>query len=359
MTMDKTRVKCYSVADYEKQAELKITDTAALGYFNGGTEGTETLRDNLAAFSRYKLRPRHMRDISTINTKQRVLGCDIDFPVVVAPFAFAKMAHPDGEYAVARACAGMDTAFTLSSWTSKSIDDVTKESSTGVKWLQLYLVKDRRVIVNVVRKAERHGFKAILVTIDLKIPSNRLTDKRNQFTMGNSELLRSPNASIDDTDQFHLLSLSWDDISWLKSITKLQVAVKGVMTREDAIEAVQHGVDGIVVSNHGGRALDCVEASIDALSEIVEAVKHSGVDILMDSGIRKGTDVIKALALGAKAVMVGRPIVWGLAVDGENGVKSVLEILKNELRISMGLCGCQSLSDINQTVIKKSTSSRL
>ncbi|XP_071964145.1 2-Hydroxyacid oxidase 1-like [Antedon mediterranea] len=358
--MDKTQEKCYSVADFEKQAELKITDTGALGYFNEGTEGTETLRHNLAAFSRYKLRPRHMRDISTINTKQRVLGCDIDFPVVVAPFAAAKMAHPDGEYAVARACAGMGTAFTFSPWTTTSIDDVAKESPTGVKWLQLYLVKDRRVIVNVVRKAERHGYKAILVTIDLKIPSNRLTDKRNQFTVANPKSLRSPNVvPADDNFSFYLPSLSWEDISWLKSITKLQVAVKGIMTREDAIEAVQHGVDGIVVSNHGGRALDCVEASIDALSEIVDAVKHTGVDILMDSGIRKGTDVIKALALGAKAVMVGRPIVWGLAVNGENGVKSVLEILKNELRISMGLCGCPSLSDINETVIKKSTSSRL
>ncbi|XP_033096206.1 hydroxyacid oxidase 1-like [Anneissia japonica] len=344
---NKRREKCYSIFDYEKQASEKLSEVAR-GFFDGGSDRKETSRNNVVAFSRYKLRPRHMRDVSSIDMRQNVLGCDIEFPIIVAPMAHQKMAHRDGENATASACADMGTVFTFAPWTTTTMEELMSNSRTGTKWLQLYISKDRTIIADIVHKAERNGFRAILATIDIKVLPNRLDDKINQFEFPVPEHFRSYNY---ENVSFINSSLSWEDIDWLKSITSLPVAVKGVMTREDAVEAVQHGVDGIVVSNHGGRALDGVQASIDALSEVIEAVKHTGIDILVDGGIRMGTDVLKALSLGAKAVLIGRPAIWGLAHDGENGVKSVLSILKDELRTSMGLAGCPSLADINQSLI--------
>uniref|UniRef100_A0A7S2ZF81 FMN hydroxy acid dehydrogenase domain-containing protein n=3 Tax=Rhodosorus marinus TaxID=101924 RepID=A0A7S2ZF81_9RHOD len=351
-----------NVAEFHALAKAKLTPMV-YGYFSSGADDQQTLQDNEEGYRRLRFRPRVLIDVSNADMMTEVLGVKISFPLVVAPTAMQKMAHPEGELATARAVAKADTVMGLSSWSTTALEDVEAEAPGAPKWFQLYVYKDREVTKQLVMRAEAAGYKAIALTVDTPRLGRREADIKNQFnlpphlTMGNFAMLKQANmeneggsglasyvASLIDR------SLSWKDIQWLKSITKMPILAKGVVTAEDAVLAVENGCAGIIVSNHGARQLDGVVSTIDALEEVVNAVQGK-VPVFVDSGVRRGTDIVKALALGAKACLVGRPIVWGLSVAGEQGVKYVLDLLKSEFELAMALCGCVKVSDINRSMV--------
>jgi 4-hydroxymandelate oxidase len=319
-----------NVVDYERAAEERL-DPATFGYFAGGANDEWTLAENRAAFGRWVLRPRMLVDVSELTTATTVLGTELSFPVLVAPMAFQGLAHPDGEVAMARGAAAAGTAMCLATLSMAPLEDVRD----GARWFQLYWSPDRGAVKDLVERAEAAGHGAIVVTIDLPVLGRRERDLRTGF-----ETPIEIDSVVDP-------SLTWRDLEWLRSLTSLPLLVKGVLTAEDATLALEAGVEGIVVSNHGGRQLDGVAASLDALPEVAEAVGDRAV-VLMDGGVRRGTDVVKALALGAKAVLVGRPVLWGLAVDGAEGVERVLTLLRDELQLALALCGCRSPDEVTR-----------
>ena len=324
-----------NVADYERAAEEKL-DAAAFGYFAGGANDEWTLRENVAAFNRWVLRPRVLVDVSEPVTATTVLGAELSFPVIVAPMAFQRSAHPEGEAAMARGAAAAGTAMCLSTLSTTPIEEVTE----GTRWFQLYWSPERGVVRDLVQRADAAGFGSILVTVDLPVLGRRERDLRTGF---------EPPVPIDSVVD---PSLTWRDLEWLRSLSSLPVLVKGILTAEDATLAVEAGVEGIVVSNHGGRQLDGVAASLDALLEVVEATGDR-VPVLMDGGVRRGTDVVKALALGANAVLVGRPALWGLAVGGAEGVERVLTLLRDELQLALALCGCAAPGEVTRAHVSR------
>ncbi|KAJ8290551.1 hypothetical protein GJAV_G00014380 [Gymnothorax javanicus] len=359
--------KPVSVIDYELEAK-KILPKAVFDYYFSGADDQETLADNVAAFSRWRLYPRVLRDVSQVDMSVSVLGQTLSMPVCVAATAMQRMAHPDGETATMRACSAAGTGMMLSSWATSTIEEVAEVSPTGVRWLQLYIYKDRDLTLSLVRRAEKAGYTGIFVTVDTPYLGRRRNDVRNRFKLPSH--LRMANFDSPDMafsskkgygDDSGLAvyvaqaidpTLQWADISWLKKITALPVVLKGVLTAEDAKLALQYGVEGILVSNHGARQLDSVPATIDALPEIVEAVEGK-VEVFLDGGVRRGTDVLKALALGARAVFVGRPILWGLACGGDKGVGDILQMLREELRLALALAGCRSLKEVDKSVVRK------
>uniref|UniRef100_A0A2K6GFF1 Hydroxyacid oxidase 1 n=1 Tax=Propithecus coquereli TaxID=379532 RepID=A0A2K6GFF1_PROCO len=295
------------INDYEQHAKSTL-QKSIYDYYRSGANDQETLADNMAAFSRWKLYPRMLRNVAEIDLSTSILGQKVSMPICAGATAMQCMAHEDGELATVRACRSLGTGMMLSTWATCSIEEVAEAGPEALRWLQLYIYKDREVTKQLVRRAERMGYKAIFVTVDTPYLGNRFDDVRNRF--------------------------------------KLPPQL------DDAREAVKHGLDGILVSNHGARQLDGVPATIDALPEIVEAVEGK-VEVFLDGGVRKGTDVLKALALGARAVFVGRPIIWGLAFQGEKGVQDVLRILKEEFRLAMALSGCQNVKVIDKTLVRK------
>jgi isopentenyl diphosphate isomerase/L-lactate dehydrogenase-like FMN-dependent dehydrogenase len=355
-------VTLVNVFDYEELAHEKLSQPA-FDYIAGGADDEVTLRRNREAFERVHLRQRALVDVSSVDLSTTILGQHVEMPVLLAPVALQRLAHPEGEPASARAAAKAGTIMTLSTMASATIEEVA--AADGPKWFQLYVHPDRNVAKRLVQRAEAAGYKAICVTVDVPRLGRRERDLRNQLEFpadvshrnyigevevppvsveaGESALAAAADVLIDP-------SLTWEVIEWLRSITSLPLVLKGIMTAEDARLAVGHGVDGIVVSNHGGRQLDGVSATIEALPEVVEAVSGR-CDVLFDSGIRRGTDVLKALALGANAVLIGRAFMWGLAVDGEKGVTQVLSMLRNELDLAMALCGCRSVGEVGGTVV--------
>lgn len=320
-------------------------------YYSGGSADGLTLRDNRAAFERLRLKPRVLVDVSDIDTSVEVLGHRESMPVMIAPTAMARLAHPDGELAIARAATRAGITQVLSSLSTNSIEEV---GAVGAKtWFQLYVFKDRSISEHLVRRVEEAGYRALMLTVDLPVPGLRENLTRSGFdpsglTMSNfTEVMKGHQeggffAYIHDNFD---ASLTWEDVGWLRSITDLPIVVKGVLRPDDALAAVSAGVAGIVVSNHGGRQLDTAVAGIDALPAIAEAVDNR-CEVLLDGGIRRGTDVVKALALGARAVMVGRPLLWGLAVDGQAGAEDVLAILRAEVENALALCGAPSVADL-------------
>lgn len=326
-----------NVADYERAAEERL-DPAAFGYFAGGANDEWTLRENRVAFNRWVLRPRMLVDVSELTTGTTILGTELSFPVLVAPMAFQRLAHPDGEVATAQGAAAAGTAMCVSTLAQSTIEEV----EAGSRWFQLYWSPDRGIVRDLVDRAGAADYRAIVVTVDLPVLGRRERDFRTGF-----ETPVQINSVVDP-------SLTWRDLEWLRSLSSLPVLVKGVLTAEDAALAIEASVDGIVVSNHGGRQLDGVAASLDALPEVVEAVGDSAV-VLMDGGVRRGTDVIKALALGAKAVLVGRPALWGLAVGGGDGVERVLGLLREEFEVALALCGCSSPADLTRAHVSRAT----
>ncbi|XP_033501737.1 2-Hydroxyacid oxidase 1 [Epinephelus lanceolatus] len=357
------------VEDFEKEAK-KVLPKAVYDYYCSGADEQNTLADNVAAFKRWHLVPRVLRDVSKVDLSVSVLGQKLSMPLCVAATAMQRMAHPEGETATARACRAVGTGMMLSSWATSTIEEVMSAmtaSPGGVLWLQLYIYKDRELTLSLVRRAEEAGYKAIFVTVDTPYLGRRWDDMRNRFklpshlSMSNfssaSLAFSEGNYGNDSGLAVYVAkaidpTLCWDDITWLKKHTHLPVIVKGVLNGEDAVQAVNYGVDGILVSNHGARQLDGVPATLDVLEEVVKAVQGR-CDVYLDGGVRRGTDVLKALALGAKAVFIGRPVLWGLACQGEQGVTEVLELIKEELRLAMALSGCRSVSEVSRSLVRR------
>jgi 4-hydroxymandelate oxidase len=322
-----------NVEDYERAAEARL-DPAAFGYFAGGANDEWTLAENRAAFSRWVLRPRMLVDVSQRTTATTVLGADVSMPLLVAPMAFQRNAHPDGEAAMARGAAAAGTIMCLPTLAATSIEDAAAAAPDGVHWFQLYWGPDRAKVQDLVERAEAADYRAIVLTVDLPEVGRRERDLRTGFESQLTDVVDN--------------SLTWQDLAWLRERSSLPLVVKGVLTAEDALLAVEAGVEGIVVSNHGGRQLDGVAASLDALPEVVEAVGDRA-EVLLDSGVRRGTDVVKALALGARAVLAGRAPLWGLAVGGAEGVQRILELLREEVELALALCGCASPAEVTRT----------
>jgi 4-hydroxymandelate oxidase len=354
-----------SVLDFEATARRNVP-AMAWDYYRSGAHDEITLSENRAAFDRLRLAYRVLVDVSERSTATRVLGHDLSMPVIVAPTAFHKLACPEGECATARAAGKAGTIMTLSTLSTSPIEDVAAAGS-GPLWFQLYVYKDREASEGLVRRAEKAGAEALVLTVDAPLLGTRERDVRNGFRLppelavanmlpeGYGELPAEAHESGLAAYFATLLdaSLSWKDLAWLRSITDLPILVKGVVRPDDALRAADHGAAGIVVSNHGGRQLDTSVATIDALPGIAEAVEKAGarLEILLDGGIRRGTDVLKALALGARAVMVGRPVLWGLGTAGEAGVSEVLEILRREVDLAMALAGCPRVSDVTADLV--------
>ncbi|HEV8489899.1 MAG TPA: alpha-hydroxy acid oxidase [Candidatus Limnocylindrales bacterium] len=321
------------------------------GYsFVAGWAGSgSTARANLDAFARWAFRPRVLSDVSRIDTSTTVLGRTIALPVLFAPTALHSFAHPDAELATARAAEALDTIMIVSTGSSLPIEEIARAVTSP--WFQLYWFTDRGLTADLVTRAEASGCAAVCLTVDAPVPGWREGEMRLPplpspgIRAGNLPEIVDPPLQVDG-------SLTWRSLAWLGSITKLPLVLKGVMTAEDASLALEHGVDGIVVSNHGGRQLDYSMATLDALPEVVDAVAGR-IDVLVDGGIRRGTDVLKALALGARAVLIGRPVLWGLGAGGTEGIIRMMELIGGELVSAMGHTGQTSASRIDSKIITR------
>ncbi|CAL5406070.1 unnamed protein product [Camellia sinensis] len=349
-----------NVMEYEPIAKQKLPKMV-FDYYASGAEDQWTLQENRNAFSRILFRPRILIDVSKIDMTTTVLGFKISMPIMIAPTAMQKMAHPEGESMqqlelhrqLAQLCA------TLSSWATSSVEEVAS-TGPGIRFFQLYVYKDRNVVAQLVRRAERAGFKAIALTVDTPRLGRREADIKNRFTLPPFLTLKNFEGldlgKMDGSDDSGLASyvagqidrsLSWKDVKWLQTITTLPILVKGVLTAEDARLSIQAGAAGIIVSNHGARQLDYVPATIMALEEVVKAAQGR-VPVFLDGGVRRGTDVFKALALGASGIFIGRPVVFSLAAEGEAGIRKVLQMLHDEFELTMALSGCRSLKEITR-----------
>ncbi len=340
-------------------------EPGAYDYIVGGADDEFSLRRNHEDFDRLVLRPRFLVDVSNVVCSTTVLGTPVSMPVLLAPAAGHKLCCEEGEAATARAAAEAGTLMILSTLATVGMEDVMA-AAPGPKWFQLYVYQDREVTRHLVQRAEAAGYRGICMTVDVPFTGNRERDLRNAFTfpfplanLAGMQLDTLPTGVVGDSSGLGNYvaskwdaSLTWTDVDWLASITRLPVILKGIMTGEDARLSVEHGAAAVVVSNHGGRQLDSVESGIAALPEVAEAVEGR-IEVLMDGGVRRGTDVLKALALGAGAVLIGRPYMYGLAVGGEAGVTRVLELLRRELRNAMALSGRPTISSIDASLVKR------
>jgi 4-hydroxymandelate oxidase len=328
------------VDDYEPVAKTKLPSDV-YDYYAGGAGDERTLEENLRAFDRWVLRPRFLRGSGFPDPSTELLGTRVEFPVLVAPWAYQRRAHPDGERGTVRGAARAGTIPVVSSTAVDDLEEIAA-ASDGPKWWQLYLFADPELNADMLRRVAAAGYQAICWTVDFPAAGLRHRDTRSGFVMP---------FGIGDADYVYEPNMTWDHLVFIRDHAPgLPILVKGILTAEDALLAVRHGVEGIVVSNHGGRQLDSCPASLDALPEVVEAVAGR-LPVLMDGGVRRGTDVVKALALGAVAVMVGRPAAWGLAAEGEDGVAGVLEILRAEVENAMALTGCRSVAEIGRALV--------
>lgn len=346
------------MSEYEAIAREKLPKMV-YDYYASGAEDQWTLAENTRAFSRILFRPRILIDVSKIDMTANVLGFKISMPIMIAPTAMQKMAHPHGECATARAASAAGTIMILSSWSTSSVEEVAS-TGPGIRFFQLSVYKDRHVVERLVRRVERAGFKAIALTVDAQRLGRRESDIKNRFTLPPHLTLKNFEGlelgKMDKVENSGLASyvagqidrtLSWKDVKWLQSITVLPILMKGVLTAEDTRIAIQNKIAGIIVSNHGARQLDYVPSTIMVLEEVVKAAQGR-VPIFLDGGVRRGTDVFKALALGASGIFIGRSVVFSLAADGEVGVRKVLQRLRDEFELTMALSGCRSLSEITR-----------
>jgi isopentenyl diphosphate isomerase/L-lactate dehydrogenase-like FMN-dependent dehydrogenase len=333
-------MKPLNIWDYERLAEERL-DANALAYFAGGAGDEVTMRENLAAFERRKLRPRMLVDVEQVSTATTVLGTEIALPVVIAPLAMQRLAHPDGELATARAAAAAGTIMCLSSAATCAPAELTE----GRRWFQVYVWKPRSKTEAAIESAVATGYSALVLTVDVPYLGRRERDLRVDFKVPEGMAVQGNlfGQGFDAT-------VSWRDLEWLAGYG-LPVVVKGLLTAEDAQLACEHGAEAVVVSNHGGRQLDGVSASLDVLEEVVAAV-DGRAEVLLDGGVRRGTDVLKALALGARAVLIGRAMIWGLAVDGEEGVAHVLSLFREEIELGLALLGCTSPADVSRAHVQ-------
>jgi 4-hydroxymandelate oxidase len=352
-----------NVFDFEAAALARLP-APTRDYFCGGANDEITLERNRSAYESISLHYRVLRDIGARDLSTSVLGLPVGMPILVAPTACHQLAHPDGELATARAATAAGTLMILSTLSNCPMEDVGREMR-GPLWFQLYVYRDRGVTRELIQRAEAVGCRAIVLTVDAPVGGQRERDARNGFRLPEGVVLSNLlpagrtfaglelgeggvaayiNAMFDPT-------LSWRDLDWLVAQTRLPVVVKGIVRADDAVRAWEHGAQGVIVSNHGGRQLDTSPATIEVLERITTAL-DGRIETLIDGGIRRGTDVLKALAFGARAVLVGRPVLWGLAVAGEQGVRQVLDILRRELDVAMALAGCRSVDEIDIDLIR-------
>lgn len=339
------------IDDYEKEAYKRLTKEA-LDYYRSGADQEITLLANCESFKRWKILPRFLRDVSEIDMTLEVFGQPISCPIGASPTAMHKLAHPDGELATASGVRSVDSIMTLSTLSTTRIEDLANKNPDLVKWFQLYLFTDRAESLKLIRRAENSGFKALVLTVDAPKFGTRRRDIKNNFKVAANFVANFDQSSAKGLQNLEYIdaSIKWTDITWLRENSKLPVLVKGLLTPEDSLLALEYGASGIVVSNHGGRQLDGVPATIEVLGAITRAVNHR-CPVFVDGGIRTGSDVFKCLALGAKMVFVGRPILWGLACEGSTGVANVMRILRDELELTMKLAGCPRLSDILPSMV--------
>jgi len=354
-----TQTPLLTIPDYEARARETMPRVLFERLF--GTYGAldwVTNTNNVAAFDAIKLRPRVLVDVSHRDLSTAVLGQKISFPVMLAPTGTHQRAHPQGELASARAAGAAGTIMGLSTASSYSIEEVA-EVATGPLWFQLYFFKNRELTQILMRRAQNAGYTAMVLTVDNLGARSREREYRYAYTLEYKRLLKNfvgmelPNLPTPEnfTDSFDS-ALNWSDLTWIRSITPMPLVIKGIQTAEDARLCVEHGVNGLIVSNHGGHALEGTVGTIEMLPEVVNAVGDR-VEVYLDGGIRRGRDVLKALALGAKAVFIGRPIFWGLSVDGEAGVRRVLDILRDELNVAMGLCGVTDVKKVDRSLVEE------
>lgn len=350
-----------SLGDYETFARERVSEQA-WAYLAGAAGDELTLRDNCAAFQRLRLQSRVLSDMRGAHTRLELFGQTLAHPILVAPVAYQQLAHPEGERATALAAAALQSTMVVSAQASVSLEDVA-QAGQGPLWFQLYIQADREFTLQLVQRAEAAGYRALVLTVDAPVNGLRNREQRVGFSLprgveavnlrgmralppsvavaGGSAVFDSPLLNAAPT---------WDDVRWLQAHTRLPIVLKGIMSAEDAVRAADHGVAGVIVSNHGGRTLDGQPATIDALPAIAQALAGR-LPILLDGGIRRGSDVLKALALGASAVLVGRPCINGLATAGASGVAHVLHILRTELELAMVFCGCRTLAEIDASLI--------
>lgn len=333
-------------------------------YFQGGAGAERTLRANRAAYDRVALRPRFLIDVSAVSLATTVLGVRWEVPFGVAPMAYHRLAHPDGEVASAAAVGALGGLFVSSMFASRSFADMAA-AMDGPRWLQLYWLRNRDALADVVARAEEAGFGALVLTVDAPRVASRPRDARSAFALPDDvravnvdpAVMDSTHAADPGTSAVQVHSrqrfdprVTWADLPWLRARTSLPLLLKGILTAEDARLAVEAGVDGLVVSNHGGRQLDGAVPSLAALPEVVDAVPPS-MPVLLDGGVRRGSDVVAALALGARAVLIGRPVLWGLAASGPGGAAAVLELLRDQLEECLVLAGRPSVSTLDRTAV--------
>jgi 4-hydroxymandelate oxidase len=333
-----------TVSEYEPLAQARV-HPGAWDYYAGAAGAKITLRENRAAFARIGLRPRVLVDVSQCDLATAALGTPVSMPILVAPSAAHGYALPEGECATARGAGAARTLMVVSTESTRTLEEIA-QAATGPLWFQLYIYREARPLAeSLIRRAEAAGYRALVLTVDA--PRWWRWDTRPA-----QEPPPLPDGNLPAGFHADPMSLTWEDVDWLRGLTALPLVLKGVLTAEDAALAVAHGAAAIVVSNHGGRALDGVPASIEALPEVVAAV-GGRCEVYLDGGIRRGTDVLKAVALGARAVLVGRPILWGLAARGEAGVRHVLDLLRAELELAMALAGRPTLASIDRSLVAR------
>jgi len=351
-----------NLIELERLAEERLSPMA-WDYYASGADDELTLRRNVEAYRRLELHYRVLVDVAARDLSTTVLGAPVSMPILIAPTAFHRLAHADGELATVRAAGDAGTAMILSTLSNTRVEDVVAAAS-GPVWFQLYVYKDRAMTEALVRRVEAAGATALVLTVDAPLLGRRERDVRNRFALPHGLRVENMGAGAHEVSPGDVAesglaayfaslldpSLSWADVAWLRRLTRLPLLVKGIVRPDDARRAVDAGCAGVVVSNHGGRQLDGSPATIDVLPAVAAAV-GADAEVFVDGGVRRGTDVVKAVALGARAVLIGRPVLWGLAAGGRDGVAAALGVLRRELDLAMALCGCPSIPAIGRDLV--------
>ena len=344
-----------------RERARKLLEPSAFDYYVGGADDEITLAENETAWQRLRLRPKVLRDVSTVDPSTTVLGQRVAAPILVAPTAYQRLAHEEGERATARGTAAAGTLMCVSTLATVRLEDVAAAAPDAPRWFQLYVRRDRGATEELVGRAVAAGYRALVMTVDFAVVGRRWRDERNSFTLPDGMAMANIGESVPRVQGSGLVayaasefdaSLTFDDVTWLRDISGLPVLVKGVLRGDDAARCIEAGAAGIVVSNHGARQLDTALATADALRDVTESVGDAA-EVYVDGGVRRGTDVIKALALGARGVLVGRPILWGLATGGEHGVTAVLTELIDEFTRALMLCGAPSPADVTPDLLAR------
>ncbi|HET9982973.1 MAG TPA: alpha-hydroxy acid oxidase [Longimicrobiales bacterium] len=340
-----------SLHDLEALARTRLP-AMAYEFLAAGAGDEHTVRWNREAFDRIRLRSRVLEDVSRVDTRVRLFGDELAHPILLAPAAYQRVLHPEGEVATARGASAAGAAWVVSTGTTTPIDEIRREATVPL-WFQLYLQSDREFTAELVKQVEEAGFRALVLTVDTPVLGPRDRQRRANFRLPPGIVtphLYDVNSGRRTVSSLERVVPTWADVEWLRESTRLPLLLKGIMTGDDAARSIEAGCAGVLVSNHGGRNLDTLPATIDALPEVVERVAGR-VPVLMDGGVRRGTDVLKALALGAAAVLIGRPYLYGLAVAGADGVRQSVELLRHELAMVMALCGRRSVGEVDRGVL--------